>query len=90
MGNRELLENNGREVLEGDAIERQLDYGVEHQKDDEVEVLEAAPLYTSLCDIMGLDLYKAMVEIGNSERPEVTAAQYSAFHGDFCIIEVSV
>ena len=69
MGNREFPECNDREILESGDTEKQLD--------DEVEVLEVAPLYTSLCDIMGLDLYKTMVEIGNSERPEETAAQYS-------------
>lgn len=86
MGNKDLLEYNSREVLEGDAIERQLDNGVESQKDDEVEVLEAAPLYTSLCDIMELDLYRTMMEIGNSEKPEDMAAQYSYLFLDteFC------
>ncbi|MDE5893478.1 MAG: hypothetical protein K2H45_11210 [Acetatifactor sp.] len=42
-----------------------------------MEVLEAVPLYTSLCDVMGMDLYQTMVEIGNSEKPEEMAAQYS-------------
>ena len=54
-----------------------VDNGVKIPEDDGVEVQEAAPLYTSLCDVMGLDLYQTMVEIGNSERPQETAAQYS-------------
>lgn len=44
---------------------------------DVLEVLEDAPLYTSLCDLMGLDLYQVMVEIGNSETPGEVAAGYS-------------
>lgn len=44
---------------------------------DVLEVLEEAPLYTSLCDLMGLDLYRVMVEIGNSKAPVEVAAGYS-------------
>ncbi len=84
MGNMEFPESKGREVLEGSHTEKQLDHKakIQDDEDDELEVLEAAPLYTSLCDIMGLDLYKTMVEIGNSERPEETAAQYSYLFRD--------
>ena len=84
MGNMEFPESKGREVLEGSHTEKQLDHKakIQDDEDDELEVLQAAPLYTSLCDIMGLDLYKTMVEIGNSERPEETAAQYSYLFRD--------
>lgn len=62
---------------EGGGSETLVSNGAKIPEDGGVEVLEAAPLYTSLCDVMGLDLYQTMVEIGNSERPEETAAQYS-------------
>ncbi|MCM1345444.1 MAG: hypothetical protein NC246_16620, partial [Muribaculaceae bacterium] len=44
---------------------------------DVLEVLEEAPLYTFLCDMMGLDLYQVMVEVGNAEAPGEVAAGYS-------------
>lgn len=44
--------------------------------ESELEVLAEVPLYTSVCDLMGLDLYKVMVEIGNAEMPEETAGGY--------------
>ncbi len=59
---------------------------VEMPGENRMEVLETAPLYTSLCDIMGLDLYRTMLEIGNSASPEETAAGYSYLFMDkeFC------
>lgn len=86
MENVEFPEDNEREVLEGGNPEKHLGNRVIIQENEEVEVLEAAPLYTSLCDIMGLDLYQTMMEIGNSERPEEMAVQYSYLFLDteFC------
>lgn len=67
IGDVEALEDNSSEISAGNRV----------LEDGEVEVLEVASLYTSLCDMMGKDLCQVMVEIGNSERPEEMAAQYS-------------
>lgn len=55
----------------------ELDDDMDVTEDDEIEALQIAPLYTSLCDLMGLDLYQAMLEITRSDRPQETAAGYS-------------
>ncbi len=49
---------------------------------DDPDVLYSAPLFTSLCDLMGLDLHQTMLEIMRSERPAETAANYSYLFTD--------
>ncbi len=50
MGNMEFPESKGREVLEGSHTEKQLDHKakIQDDEDDELEVLQAAPLYIAL------------------------------------------
>ncbi len=55
----------------------ELDNEMNISEDDEIPVIQTAPLYTSLCDLMGLDLHQTMLEIALSDRPRETAARYS-------------
>ncbi len=55
----------------------ELDDEMNITEDDEIPVIQTAPLYTSLCDLMGLDLHQTMLKIGLSDRPRETAARYS-------------
>ena len=61
---------------------RQAEYIVPYEGDaadldlSEME-MPASPLYTALCDLMGLDLHETMMKIAGSEHPEEIARAYS-------------